>query len=86
MEEGTTSSIQEDGRTVRGILLDLDGVVYVGRTVLPGSLDAISQIRAAPVPLKFITNTTRRPLRRTVSDLGRLGLKWQWKTSIRQPL
>jgi hypothetical protein len=30
---------------VRGILLDLDGVVYVGDTPLPGSLDAISKMR-----------------------------------------
>ena len=43
MREGT-SAIQGGARTVRGILLDLDGVVYVGRTVLPGSLDAIAQI------------------------------------------
>jgi HAD superfamily hydrolase (TIGR01458 family) len=60
---------------IRGILLDLDGVVYVGRTGLPGSLHAISQIRAAQLPLKFITNTTRRPLRRIVSDLAQPGLQ-----------
>jgi HAD superfamily hydrolase (TIGR01458 family) len=64
-----------DARDVRGMLLDLDGVVYVGRTVLPGSLDAIAQIRAAQIPLKFITNTTRRPLRRIVIDLAQLGLQ-----------
>ena len=56
-------------------MLDLDGVVYVGRTGLPGSLHAISQIRAAQLPLKFITNTTRRPLRRIVSDLAQPGLQ-----------
>lgn len=69
-----TSAIRRN-RAVRGILLDLDGVVYVGRTVLPGSLDAISRIRAAKLPLKFITNTTRRSLRRIVSDLAQLGLQ-----------
>ena len=69
-----TSAIRGN-RTVRGILLDLDGVVYVGSAVLPGSLDAIGRIRAAKLPLKFITNTTRRPLRRIVSDLAQLGLQ-----------
>ena len=69
-----TSTIRGN-RTVRGILLDLDGVVYVGHTVLPGSLDAISRIRAAKLPLRFITNTTRRSLRRIVSDLAQLGLQ-----------
>ncbi len=63
------------GRAVKGILLDLDGVVYVGETVLPGSLEAVSQIRTAGLPLKFVTNTTRRPLRRIVNDPAWFGLR-----------
>lgn len=59
---------------VKGILLDLDGVVYVGKTALPGSLDAIRRIREEGIPLKFITNTTRRPRRQIVGDLAQLGL------------
>ena len=50
MRQGTTSATRGDARTVRGILLDLDGVVYVGRTVLPGSLHAISQISGCATP------------------------------------
>ena len=75
MQQGTTSAIRGDARVVRGILLDLDGVVYVGGSALPGSLEAISRIRAAELPLKFITNTTRRPRRRIVRDLAQLGLQ-----------
>jgi HAD superfamily hydrolase (TIGR01458 family) len=74
MRQGTKSAIRGDTRVVKGILLDLDGVVYVGASALPGSLDAISRIRAAGIPLKFITNTTRRPRRRIVADLARLGV------------
>jgi HAD superfamily hydrolase (TIGR01458 family) len=62
------------GTKVKGILLDLDGVVYVGRTALPGSLEAIARIRDATLALKFITNTTRRPRRKIVGDLASLGL------------
>jgi HAD superfamily hydrolase (TIGR01458 family) len=61
-------------RAVKGALLDLDGVVYTGGALLPGSLEAIAKIKAAGIPLKFITNTTRCPLRRIVEDLARLGL------------
>ena len=75
MRQGTATAMRGRNRAVRGILLDLDGVVYVGGAVLPGSLDAISQIRAAQMPLKFITNTTRRPLRRIVRDLAQIGLQ-----------
>jgi ribonucleotide monophosphatase NagD (HAD superfamily) len=75
MRQGTTSASQGDARVVKGVLLDLDGVVYVGGSALPGSLEAISRIRAAKLPLKFITNTTRRPRRRIVRDLAQLGLQ-----------
>ena len=59
---------------VKGVLIDLDGVVYVGNQALPGSLDAIHRIRELRIPCKFITNTTRRPRRQIVSDLAWLGL------------
>jgi HAD superfamily hydrolase (TIGR01458 family) len=59
---------------VQGVLIDLDGVVYVGNEPLPGSLDAIQRLRDLRIPFKFITNTTRRARRRIVSDLARLGL------------
>jgi HAD superfamily hydrolase (TIGR01458 family) len=59
---------------IEGVLIDLDGVVYVGNQALPGSLGAIGRIRQLRIPCKFITNTTRRPRRRIVSDLARLGL------------
>ncbi|WP_036263726.1 TIGR01458 family HAD-type hydrolase [Methylocapsa aurea] len=59
---------------LKGILVDLDGVVYVGEAALPGSLEAVQRIREARIPLKFLTNTARRPLRQIVGDLGRLGL------------
>jgi HAD superfamily hydrolase (TIGR01458 family) len=59
---------------MKGILLDLDGVVTVGRTALPGSLEAVRLLRDSGTPLRFITNTTRRPRRRIVADLAKLGL------------
>jgi HAD superfamily hydrolase (TIGR01458 family) len=62
-------------RPVCGILLDLDGVVHVRGKALPGSLEAIARVRAAKIPLKFITNTTRLPRRRIVEDLAQLGLQ-----------
>jgi HAD superfamily hydrolase (TIGR01458 family) len=58
----------------QGVLIDLDSVVYVGNQPLAGSLGAIRRLRELRVPFKFITNTTRRPRGRIVSDLARLGL------------
>lgn len=61
--------------TVEGLLLDLDGVVYVGDKALPGSLDAIERLRAKGLPLRFITNTTRRPRRAVAASLAKFGLR-----------
>jgi HAD superfamily hydrolase (TIGR01458 family) len=75
MPQGKLWAARSCGQAVKGILLDLDGVVYVGETILPGSLEAVSQIRSAGLPLKFVTNTTRRPLSRIVDDLTSFGLR-----------
>src|SRR5262249_11284005 len=59
---------------IRGVLLDLDGVLYVGREALPGAAEALRRLRAADLPLGFITNTTRRSRRVIRTDLEALGL------------
>ncbi|MCW2273873.1 TIGR01458 family HAD-type hydrolase [Rhodoblastus acidophilus] len=59
---------------VRGLLLDLDGVVTVGGAPLPGALEAIAKLRGAGAPLRFVTNTTTKPRRRLIADLAHIGL------------
>ncbi|MBB4196638.1 hydrolase [Rhodoblastus sphagnicola] len=59
---------------IAGLLLDLDGVVYVGGGPLPGALAAIDRLREAKIPLRFVTNTTTKPHRRLIADLAALGL------------
>jgi HAD superfamily hydrolase (TIGR01458 family) len=44
-----------------GVLLDLDGTVYQEWQALPGVPEALAALRRAGVPLRFTTNTTRRP-------------------------
>lgn len=46
---------------IRGVLLDLGGVLYVGDTALPGAVTAVSRLREAGLPVRFLTNTTRKP-------------------------
>ncbi len=59
---------------VKGLLLDIDGVICTGVSPLPGSVEAVRRIRAFGVPLRLVTNTTRRPRRRIVEDLASIGL------------
>ncbi len=42
-------------------LLDLDGVVYVGRDAVPGAPEALAEAREAGMRLAFVTNNAARP-------------------------
>jgi HAD superfamily hydrolase (TIGR01458 family) len=61
--------------TIAGLLLDLDGVVYVGDRLLPGAREAIERLRAGGIRHKFITNTTRRSRDQVAEKLLQLGLE-----------
>ena len=45
---------------VRGVLLDFDGVIYIGDQLLPGAREALSALGERNIPYRFITNTTTR--------------------------
>lgn len=59
---------------IRGVLLDLGGVVFVGDAPLPGAPEALGRLRESGLPLRFLTNTTRRSTARLVADLNRIGI------------
>jgi glycerol-1-phosphatase len=59
----------------RGIVLDLDGVVYLGDSVVPAAPAALEGVRGLGVRLAFVTNNSSRPPERVVEKLGRLGVK-----------
>jgi len=41
------------------VLLDLDGVVYIGQAAVPGAAEALDRVRAAGVRTAFVTNNVR---------------------------
>jgi len=59
----------------RGIVLDLDGVVYLGDEVVPAAPAALEGVRGLGVRLAFVTNNSFRPPERVAEKLGRLGVK-----------
>jgi HAD superfamily hydrolase (TIGR01458 family) len=60
--------------TIRGVLLDLAGVVYQGDSLLPGAAQAVERLRDGGLPVRFVTNTTSKPKRAVVESLGAFGL------------
>jgi len=59
---------------IRGVLLDLGGVIYEGDHALPGAIDAVAKLHRAGLPLRFVTNTTRKTKRALLERLTKLGL------------
>lgn len=59
--------------SLRGLLIDIDGVLTVSWKPLPGAVEALATIRAAGIPVCFLTNTTSRTraqITRALQDIG----------------
>jgi HAD superfamily hydrolase (TIGR01458 family) len=52
---------------VRGFLIDLDGVLYVGKNPVPGARELLALLEEKGYPYRFVSNSTRRR-RRSVAD------------------
>lgn len=63
-----------EAASVRGLLIDLDGVCHIDGMVVPGAPEALRRIAAAGIPCRFITNTTTRSRRGLAERLGGMGL------------
>ncbi|MBP7119887.1 MAG: TIGR01458 family HAD-type hydrolase [Methanolinea sp.] len=46
--------------TIRGFLIDLDGVVYTGGNAIPGAQETLRWLSREGYPFRFVSNTTRR--------------------------
>ncbi|MGD2063232.1 MAG: TIGR01458 family HAD-type hydrolase [Nitrospirota bacterium] len=60
---------------IRGVLLDLSGVLYQGDHALPGAVAAVERLRAAGLPIRFITNVTRKGSHGVLRHLGGMGFE-----------
>jgi glycerol-1-phosphatase len=56
------------------VMLDLDGVVYIGDAAVTGAPEHLARARAAGVHLAFITNNASRPPAAVVDRLAGLGI------------
>jgi HAD superfamily hydrolase (TIGR01458 family) len=59
---------------LRGILFDMDGVLYNSDRLIAGAVETIEWLRAQGIPHLFVTNTTSRPVAKLVEKLGAFGI------------
>lgn len=60
---------------IQGVLLDLEGVLYVGDFPLPGAREALLSLRAAGIPVRYVTNSTRATRAAIIQRLAHMGLE-----------
>jgi len=70
-----TQNTQTRDTQTRGLLIDLDGVLYVGETPVPGAREVLDRLKADNIPRRFLTNTTTRTAESVVKKLQRLGFE-----------
>ena len=58
---------------VRGLLLDLEGVLYQEGEAIPGAPEAVGVLAGRGLALRFLTNTTIRPRREIVARMQAMG-------------
>jgi HAD superfamily hydrolase (TIGR01458 family) len=58
---------------IKGLMLDLDGTLYVGGEPVAGAREAVRALEASGLALRYVTNTTRMPRRAVVERMRTLG-------------
>jgi 4-nitrophenyl phosphatase len=56
------------------VVLDLDGVLWLGDQPLPGAADAVARLRAGGVAVRFLTNNSSMTVAAYVAKLGGMGV------------
>lgn len=61
-------------QSVNGLLLDLNGVFYVGNRILPGAQAAIAALQTSGLPHRYVTNNTTQSTQSMSQSLAAMGL------------
>lgn len=59
--------------SIKGILFDLDGVLYIGPRAIEGAVEAVEKIRASGIACRFVTNTSTLSLASLQHKINALG-------------
>ena len=62
-----------DSNKIKGLLFDLDGVLYTGEQAIDGAIELINKVHANNIACRFITNTSTQSIKTLEQKLQRLG-------------
>jgi HAD superfamily hydrolase (TIGR01458 family) len=67
MTGSTNAQEMAEMKDIRGFLIDLDGVLYVGDKAVKGAWESIDLLKERKYPFRFISNSTRK-CRNTIAE------------------
>lgn len=59
--------------SIKAVLFDLDGVLYIGQKPIEGAIEAVAKIRKSGIAVRFVTNTSTLSLVSLQEKLNHLG-------------
>lgn len=81
----STSPNTTDFAHIRGVMFDLDGVLYTGNAPIDGSIAAVDKIRQLGLVCRFVTNTSTLSLKSLQAKLRSLGFNIPQEEIISAP-
>lgn len=74
LEHPQFGNLRERLGNIRGIISDMDGVIYHGNRLLPGAREFVAWLNATEKSFVFLTNSSERSRRELKDKLARLGV------------
>jgi len=71
---------------LRGLLIDIAGVLHVADVPVPGAWEAICRLRDAGLGIRFVTNTSRRCRAALEERLGQMGMPIESSAILTAPM
>ncbi|MEO8417467.1 MAG: TIGR01458 family HAD-type hydrolase [Methylophilaceae bacterium] len=71
--------------SAKGVLFDLDGVLYIGSHAIEGAIESVNKIRAQGITCRFITNTSTLSLLSLQKKINALGFSLAAEEIISAP-
>ena len=71
---------------ISGILLDLSGVLYVGDHPLEGVAESLNRLKDTGIPIRYVTNTSRKPATEILRQLLNMGFNVESKELFTAPM
>ena len=71
--------------SIKGLLFDLDGVLYVGNQVIEGAPETIQTIKLKGIKCRFVTNTTTKSKENIQTTLIQMGFNIEKHEIINPP-